>query len=109
MITLEVRCCYQPRKLLGWVDVPDDLARIGRRLFGMRLQRKPMPPRPWEQPIRAEPSRVERVAFAVDGYTVYGERPYPALKAEGFSVEELQELLGIYDFRPNNPTGVLRP
>ena len=22
--TLEVRCCCQPRKLVGWLDVPDD-------------------------------------------------------------------------------------
>jgi len=26
---LEVRCCCQPRKLLGWLDVPERLAKAG--------------------------------------------------------------------------------
>lgn len=26
---LEVRCCCQPHKLLGWLEVPDHLAKLG--------------------------------------------------------------------------------
>jgi hypothetical protein len=28
-VSLEIRCCCMPRKLLGWVDVPEHLARAG--------------------------------------------------------------------------------
>jgi hypothetical protein len=28
-VSLEIRCCCVPRKLLGWVDVPEHLARAG--------------------------------------------------------------------------------
>lgn len=104
MVTLEVRCCCRPTKLLGWVDVPDSVARVGYQLIGMRRSRRPSGSgRPWMEPVRAVPNRVERIAFPIEGYIVHGERPYPAVKSEERSVEDLQGLLAEFHFRPNNP------
>lgn len=89
--TLEVRCCCQPRKLMGWVDVPDDVADHGRWLVVPRIFRL-LDPR--------VPLQIERVHFTIELYQPEGpERAYPAVKAEGRDGAELAELLEAFSFR----------
>jgi hypothetical protein len=100
MRTLEVRCCCQPRKLLGWVDVPDELARDGSTLVVTVRKYPPLcgfalfhdlPPLP----------TVEQIRFPIADFSPAWDAPnYPALKAEGREVPELLELLASYSFRP---------
>lgn len=93
---VEVRCCCQPRKILGWVIVSDDIYRCAQwlvvdasvptRFPGFSGCRSDMPGQTFAF------KQVE-LPFAMFN-PGYGERPYKALKAEGYDQVQLSELLG---------------
>lgn len=87
MTVLEVRCCCQPRKVLGWLEVPEHRAQAGERA---------------SFPLTAtwRPGRVllpESVTLPVATVMEYGHA-WPALKAEGVTIERLRRIQG---FREN--------
>lgn len=94
---LEVRCCCQPQKLLGWIDVPDHQVVMGQAL---RL--------PYRRPICGIPPRMTSAADEVVthlqlyvGRIASPERPrgYLAVKAEGVPIETLRQIVGFQELR----------
>jgi hypothetical protein len=86
MTRLEVRCCCQPRKVLGWLEVPEHQVREGNSV------RFTIPPT-WR------PERVllaDTIALPVATITEYG-RDWLAFKAEGAPVERLRKLPGFME------------
>lgn len=106
---LEVRCCCQPQKLLGWIDVPDRQVVMGQAL---RLPyRRPI----YEgiSPTAAMPPRMTSAADEVVthlqlyvGRIASPERPrgYLAVKAEGVPIETLRQIVGFKEAAPR-PAG----
>lgn len=85
---LEVRCCCQPNKLLGWLEI------------GNFLPHHPLP-RTVRFPKLSSMQRTESFTYIelpiVMFHTAMDEIPmreYPALKAEGMTVEQLKTLQG---------------
>lgn len=90
----EVRCCCQPEKLLGWVDAPEgashvrlvELSPAPRFAVGDHRDPAPVPnPPAIELPIAT-------MYHALDNF------PTRAVKAEGWTKEELKKFCG---FVPN--------
>jgi hypothetical protein len=94
LVTLEVRCCCQPEKLLGWVEVPESQVFAGSELVVRRLDfTRPLPPDVGD-PLA--PVRIEEFRFQIERIVVAGNaEPHLALKAEGHSAEELQGPFGL--------------
>jgi hypothetical protein len=92
---LEVRCCCQPTKLLGWVQVEQRTIERAHYLIYPRLIRKPPPMSrvSMDQPVGEYVTSYIQLplAFFEPGN---GEHGYVALKAEGYDQEELKALLG---------------
>lgn len=92
--TLEVRCCCEPEKLLGWITIDTKLAMDG---FGFKVARVNRPlvvGTPASEQIR----RVEDgVVLTVGLLSTDDEPPYLAVKSNHHPVEVLRELAG---FRP---------
>lgn len=90
-VRLEVRCCCQPQKLLGWLTVPDArrksvafrLSQRVYRLVGHRLvgHAASIEPRTVVLPI-------EQINYEVAGVEV----SYRAIKAEGAPLELLRRI-----------------
>lgn len=101
MRTLEVRCCCQPQKMLGWVEVPDHLARKGKTLVS-RLADYTLQTVPAAQPIGMAHQSVTTVSFPLEFFHPEGDfsDPYLAVKAEGYEGDELYRLLRPWNFRP---------
>lgn len=115
MRKVEVRCCCQPQKLLGWVTLhgraEEALAEPGRFLLVRRAVRVCAAPCWPPYQLSAEfPAplvalsrvSVEEIRFAFDVYNparVF-ERSYVALKAEGYEGQELASLLASWHFEP---------
>lgn len=96
---LEVRCCCTPRKLLGWIDVPD-------RSLAPYIRFCPLPAPSVADFVRAEnvmrsgdvvTLSVAQYEYAPDRRTT---RPYFALKAEGVPIETLRLLRGFEEAPP---------
>ena len=80
---LEVRCCCQPQKLRGHLEVADHLVREGRRLAFPIFQR---PPGPYDPNLKVEHVSLEVATFIEGGFG------YLALKSEDIPVETLRQL-----------------
>ena len=99
MPKLEVRCCCQPEKLLGWIEVANPNAKrvVLTKPFRFKLERvgildsSPIT-RKDEPPLELPIQRIW-----MDGEAYY------AVKAEGYTAEQLAEYLG---FTPNDQPGV---
>lgn len=89
MIRLEVRCCCQPRRLLGWVEVPDPNAP---RVRLLRLN-----PLITAGPLTTELSQV--IELPIETMDAPGRRPWRAVKAEGLRVEDLRTVFGFTEAR----------
>lgn len=104
MRTLEVRCCCQPQKMLGWVEVPDHLAQKGRTLVTRMAQ-------PFTTPVTAvegivSPHVSTVVSFPVQMFHPSAlSDPYLAVKAEGYEGDTLYRLLRPWNFRPVDQVG----
>lgn len=88
MERLEVRCCCQPQKLLGWMNVPH--AERGRYVVGKRITRSGFTFNSVCPPSLAQ----EEKALPLDVYSGPGEPPRLAVKAEGLELPELVEWFG---------------
>lgn len=95
----EVRCCCQPQKLLGWIDgiskgaAAVTLCVVSLRGFHMELSS-----------IKKVTLPIEQISLPVVnllGGVDYIH--YPAVKAEGLTVEELKQFAG---FEPNESGAV---
>ena len=80
---LEVRCCCQPQKLRGHMEVEDHLVREGRRLMFPVFQYSPVPCAP---DPKLESVELEVATFIEGGFG------YLALKSEDIPVETLRKL-----------------
>jgi hypothetical protein len=78
-VSLEIRCCCVPRKLLGWVDVPEHLARAGEVVrFHLRepvLLLAPPPGHYFRVPAKAP----QFLALQIDRYRENEDGPWPLL------------------------------
>lgn len=90
MERLEVRCCCQPQKLLGWMNVPH--AERGRYVVAKRRTMTNLSfSQYWAQAPRV---RSEEKALPLDVYSAPGEAPRLAVKAEGLELPHLVEWFG---------------
>lgn len=97
MARIEVRCCCQPEKLLGTVEIPG--AKLPRELVVSR--HKPDQVRYVGNPdVPVQPcSTVEFVIFPIE-LAVVDSYLFHAVKAEGYEGAELAQLLSRWDFQP---------
>lgn len=82
---MEVRCCCQPKKLLGWLPVP---------AVGVRQVVIPCLPASMLSQQAAEGQRVSGFSqklLPVESITVDGEA-FKAIKAEGMEMAELKKI-----------------
>jgi hypothetical protein len=86
MNRLEVRCCCQPRKLLGTLPVPDHV-QSGQCIVFLRLQHS------------ADPSPLEHVMLRVATFWQRHKGYRLALKAEGVTLEVLRTLVGFEEHK----------
>jgi len=88
---LEVRCCCNPGKLLGWLDVPDTTSPT----FRFFLQPPPVPRGSLTNCFRIEEVVLEIAYFYQKGV---GERK--AFKDNGLSIETLRRIPGFIEAKP---------
>lgn len=104
MIELEVRCCCQPQKLLGYMEVDEKLVRRGGVVIFERRERIPfvMDPRTIITSLPT-PNRLERLRLPIEEFvdrSVAPEARHLALKAEGLSLEDLRRWSQFREARP---------
>jgi hypothetical protein len=88
---IEVRYCDGPRKLLGWVQLPDHLMVLGAKVPGRRaVTIEKSPPRVTHDPP---------VHFPVVSIPGGFGNPYLALKVDGHLPAQIAQLLEGYEFR----------
>ena len=81
MIRLEVRCCCQPQKLLGHMQLDERLARAGAYISGAR--------------VRGDGPGVDRWSLPVASFDPGSGQPSRlAVKAEGLEVADLVSIFG---------------
>jgi hypothetical protein len=102
MKQLEVRCCCQPQKLLGFVTVPDHMARPGQILYAP-VPAPPLPHvgRPYydvDQTVPVPTRQPPPIPFPIESFYENGQR-FIAVKGEGRTVEELELLLRPWRFK----------
>jgi hypothetical protein len=80
---MEVRCCCAPKKLLGYLPVPDDTTVGQARTF------------PFKRPVTIQECAVEktRVTLLVWWFEDRGDR-HLALRGEGLTLEQLRNVVG---------------
>lgn len=86
MIRLEVRCCCQPRRLLGWLEVPDPNAPCVRLL---RVSSR----------VHDEARLSGFIELPIETLNAPGREPWRAVKAEGLTVEDLRGVFGFEEAR----------
>lgn len=90
----EVRCCCQPQKLVGWLDVPEHMGVFTLPLHSFDYE---------EQAVRTETIKLVIDVYAPaaicdqDGFYSLPD-PYKAIKAEDVPIETLKRIPG---FIPN--------
>lgn len=100
MKTLEVRCCCAPQKLLGWVDVDDMLIRAREiRVAIPRLTRMMAYWTEEDEPTRVPNIQNQRVSFRIEEWWDQGRKQGLAVKAEGYTADDLETLLRTFNFR----------
>ena len=94
MRQLEVRCCCEPRKLLGWIQVPDHMMVLGKELT---VSRPPVQAMGAKQDLPAM-GKPDHVTFKVTSLQSGFGHIYLCLKADGFTTDECRNLLRSFDF-----------
>lgn len=82
---MEVRCCCQPQKLLGWFEFGREPQ--GESINYVRMQR-------WGYRETFGDVAVGKGTLPIETIQHEDGRRYRAIKAEGMSVEELKEIQG---------------
>jgi hypothetical protein len=87
-VSYEVRCCCQPKKLLGWLDIP--------AVSGNSVVLALSSTCTWD-PAAADITvgdAVRTVTLPIATIAVPGRGSYRAIKAEGVSMEVLRQVRG---------------
>jgi hypothetical protein len=79
---IEVRCCCQPQKLLGWLDIPLPASACRITL--------PIPMKPVFHDAYPATRALGELTLAIEQFAPEGRAPYLAAKAEGVSIETLR-------------------
>lgn len=83
---VEVRCCCQPTKLLGWLDVPHEL------IFAGNVIRFLIPPRAdYAAGVGTTFKRQQRIGLPVEVLREGGQQ-WLALKSEETAIEVLRQI-----------------
>lgn len=82
---MEVRCCCQPHKLLGWFEFIHEPQ--GEEINFVRTQR-------WGYRQTFGDVVVGKVTLPIEVIQIEDGRKYRAIKAEGMTVDELREIQG---------------
>lgn len=86
MTRLEVRCCCQPQKLRGWLDVPEHAVKNGGvAVFPLRTP----PNARWDAPFETVRLEVARM--------VKGTKDWLAVKSEDLPLETLRRIHGFVE------------
>lgn len=94
MRQLEVRYCDAPRKLLGWVQVPDSAMVLGRVLKVLDMSKLNEAVHDGARSVEDLPAVEFKVVSQFSGFG----STYLALKADGHPPERVAWLLRTYDF-----------
>jgi hypothetical protein len=82
-VKLEVRCCCQPEKLLGWIDAQPNRECV--KLLKLAPLRWP-----WEM-IETTQDTVEMIVLPIVRFVNESGYKYLAIKAEGRTMDELKQ------------------
>lgn len=97
MRMMEVRCCCQPKKVLGWLPVPDDVEE-GMTMAYAGVSRLPSPTDLWMDCAPVTCKSIPVVQLKVARIAV-GESSWLAMKGEGMTVEQLRTLVRFEESR----------
>jgi len=102
MKRMEIRCCCTPKKLLGWVEVPDGATEYR---FVLRSELLSFLRKPFDD---VTPVKVEAIVLPVAVIHIGGTK-YPALKSEETPIEILRKIPGFIENRDSGPDRHLCP
>lgn len=94
-MTMEVRCCCQPQKLLGWLPVPDGTRRGSHVRFAVRQDLELVTAPGHAAPVNTS---VELPVETFGTYDASGERvKHIALKSEETPIDVLRRIRGFVE------------
>jgi hypothetical protein len=96
MRQLEVRHCGEKRALLGWIQVPDNLMVLGKRIDITRPRGVDMS-RERGLPV-APGAATTTISMQVASLPAAFGGAYLCLKADGFTVDQCEQLLSGFNF-----------